>query len=440
MAGQFLLVLLAAAAGWLWEIPTSVTAQSEPAAELGESDEIEEQAASSPPRLPREPTSINKISVITFGPGDSVHQYFGHNAFVVEGTALPQPTVFNYGMFTFGPDMLPQFLRGRLRFWLGLTQLERTVAQYAAANRDVRLLELNLTPSQRHIVFARLSTDARPENRTYLYDHYQDNCSTRVRDVLDAALRGQLRGAWSTSARLTLRQQTMRYTQHDTLAQWAMMFGLNGSVDRTQSAWSNAFLPLELEALLEHTTYLNDNAERVPLVSKVTTLHRAQRPALAVGPEDHARELLAVGGLIALLWLLLGERARSNRGAARGVLVGATAIYGVVGGLLGTLLCYLSLWSDHAVTHGNANLFLLSPLTLVGGLLCLVELALGTTRRAAHWVQRAADAVWFVQCASSLALLAIKLAPLGFEQDVSYPLSLLLPINVGIALTRSRQP
>src|SRR4051794_32201511 len=66
-----------------------------------------------------EPDPI-RVSVITFGRGGAVHQYFGHNAIVVEGPGVPESSVFNYGMFSFGPDMLPQFLRGRLKFWLGV--------------------------------------------------------------------------------------------------------------------------------------------------------------------------------------------------------------------------------------------------------------------------------------------------------------------------------
>ena len=57
------------------------------------------------------------ISVVTFGRGDAVHQYFGHDAFVVGDPASAHASVINYGMFSFGPDMIPSFLRGRLRFW-----------------------------------------------------------------------------------------------------------------------------------------------------------------------------------------------------------------------------------------------------------------------------------------------------------------------------------
>jgi len=381
-----------------------------------------------------------KVSVVTFGPGDAVHQYFGHNAIVVEGARVPEPTVFNYGMFSFGPDMLPQFLTGRLKFWLGLSELERTVSQYAAANRDVRLLELNLTPTQRKVVLARLLRDSRPQNREYLYDHYFDNCSTRVRDVLDAALHGQLRRAWSTRAPFTLRQETMRHTQRDPLVEWSMMFALNGSVDRSQTLWADAFLPLQLETLLQYTTYLDENADRIPLVGSVSVLHRAQRAPLPAEPEERWPIALGIGCAIGLVFLLLGERARSMPKPFHALLILGTAIYGCVGGLLGTLVTYLAIFSDHTVTHGNANLLLLNPLTLLAGLLSASELVSSAGSKLTQLIQRSADAVWFVACASSVTLLALKLAPVGFEQDVAMTTSLLLPINVAIALARIRLP
>ena len=119
------------------------------------------------------------------------------------------------------------------------------MAGYKAANRDVRVLDLQLTAAQRAGILQKLLHDAKPENRYYLYDHYRDNCSTRVRDILDDALGGQLRRHWSKRAPFNLRQETRRYTAQDMLTQWSMMFGLNGSVDRPQTLWEDVFLPLK---------------------------------------------------------------------------------------------------------------------------------------------------------------------------------------------------
>jgi hypothetical protein len=368
------------------------------------------------------------ISVITFGRGDAVHQYFGHNAFVVARGGLARPTVFNYGMFSFGPDMIPQFLMGRLHFWVGTSDLERTAASYAAANRDVRVLELNLSAQQRRAVLARLVHDIQPEHSKYLYDHYFDNCSTKVRDVLDQALHGQLRAALSQPAKFTLREETRRYTQHDWLTEWSMMLALNGSVDKPLPRWDDAFLPLELEPLLEAASYLNDAGERVPLVSSKRTIFSAHRPAVAAQPGKRWPTTLTLGVIIGLCYVLLGALAGRGPGGWRATFIALAAAYGLLGGVLGILLFHLAFFSDHNVAHGNLNLLLLNPITFLAG---LCSLAAGAR---AAWPTRLLSQLWAALGVATLAQLALKILPLGIVQDISLPATLLAPINLGLAL------
>lgn len=380
----------------------------------------------------RPPVENVSIGVITFGRGDEVHQYFGHNAFVVSGLAS-EPTVFNYGMFSFGSGVVSQFLMGRLRFWLGTTPLEATVASYAAAQRDVRILDLNLTPPERAAVVERLLHDARPENRYYLYDHYRDNCSTRVRDVLDGALHGQLSKQWSHAARFTLREETRRYTERDPLTQWGMMVALDGSVDRPQLLWDDAFLPLELEALLQRA--LRDDprdARAVPLVTRTRTLYSAPQRPLAAAPSRRAPTCFAIGFALALMFVLLGEGARAGVRGARSALLGLSAAYGVLAGLLGVLLFHLAVFSDHQVAHKNLNLLLVNPLTLVAGVSGVVGLIAGP---AARRVTRAWAYLWALH---GLLLAALGGALLWVIQDVSQPAALLAPIHLALAVASLR--
>ncbi|MET0388971.1 MAG: DUF4105 domain-containing protein [Polyangiales bacterium] len=366
------------------------------------------------------------ISVVTFGRGDRVHQYFGHNAIVVAGAGVTRPTVFNYGMFTFGDGMVRQFLTGRLQFWVGASDLERTSAAYAAANRDVRLLELNLTPVQRRVILDKVMHDARPENRVYLYDHYFDNCSTRVRDVLDLALGGQLKRAFDKPAPFTLRDETRRYTQHDLLTEWTMMLALNGSVDRPQKQWGDAFLPLELEAMLKRMSVTDEHGELVPLVASDHTVFSARRAAVPEQPPRRWPQALALGLVIALGLGALGLAARSGRGPWRVLLLTLTALYGVLGGVLGSLLAYLAMFSDHLVAHYNVNLLLVNPLGLLGGLSALAALS------RARWAGRLLRGTWAALAVAAIALVVIKVLPLGVAQDVSLTATLLVPLQVGL--------
>lgn len=285
-------------------------------------------------------------------------------------------------------------------------------------NRDVRILELDLSPAQRLTVLKKLLHDTRPENREYLYDHYFDNCSTRVRDVIDEALHGQLRKAWSKPSRFTLRQETRRYTQHDVFTEWSMMLLLSARVDRPQQLWGDAFLPLELERMLESTQYVNDQGESVPLVASKRTLFSAKRPPVQDTPPLRWPYTLALGVLVAALFVVVGRVARA------GFLVIA-GLYGLASGVVGTLLVYLWAVSDHLVSHGNCNVLLWNPLSLLAGVSACA--ALFTAR-----AERILRLAWAAIAASSVLLSALSWFGL-IAQDSSLPATLLAPIHVGLA-------
>jgi hypothetical protein len=378
------------------------------------------------------PDTLTQLSVVTFGRGAQVHQYFGHNAFVVSGPGLASPLVVNYGMFSFGPDMIPQFLRGRLKFWVGTTELDATTATYAAAKRDVRVRDLNLEPSALQVVLEQLQHDLRPENRSYLYDHYKDNCSTRLRDALDRALGGQLRRAWARPSKYTLRAETLRYTQHDPLVAWAMMFGLSDRVDRPLHVWDEAFLPEELERLLDTTSYQDSHGARVALVSARRTLFDAHTKPLVNPPAGSWLLLLMLGTLIAVLALALAAGVQPGQlGICRICYVALTAAVGISAGLLGSLLVSLWAFSDHIVAYGNENLLLANPLSLIAG---IASLALVATGRVAGWLR----SIWGALALFSMLLLFAHVVSPAFNQDIYWSAALLVPINLGFALASQR--
>jgi hypothetical protein len=374
------------------------------------------------------PPERARLSVITFGRGDQVHQYFGHNALLVESPDLPEPSVINYGMFSFGPGMIPKFLKGRLEFWVGRTEYAQTVALYARSNRDVRVSELELSEAQRRVILQQVAHDLLPEHRVYLYDHYFDNCSTRLRDLLDRALDGTLKRSWAKRARWNLREQTQRYTRHDPWVEWLMMFGLNDRVDRPLTVWGQAFLPEEFEQLLDGVVYPDSQGVRTPLVRRKRVLFQAVRAALAAEPAQRWPFSLALGGLLAGCVVLLAERVRvSERGVYRAAFAGLIGCIGSAIGLLGTLLGCLWAFSDHVVAYHNENLWLANPLSLLAGVAGF--LSFGGSRWAERWVYR----LWCALAASSGVLLLLKLSCAAFDQTVTLSAAVLIPLNVGIA-------
>src|SRR5690606_34037655 len=101
--------------------------------------------------------------------------------------------VYNYGTFDFDtPNFYVKFARGKLNYILNVTTFDRFIRTYQIEGRWVKRQILNLTETEKQALFNFLENNALPENRDYKYDFFYDNCSTRIRDVLEYILGDKL--------------------------------------------------------------------------------------------------------------------------------------------------------------------------------------------------------------------------------------------------------
>ena len=136
------------------------------------------------------------IDLLTFGVGERIFEKFGHAAICLHYHQPEHPDVcFNYGVtdFTAGASMVWTFLRGTHKFWVEPTTLASMVQFYEWEDRDIWRQRLPIAGDDARALEARLWSDIREENRYYYYDHFLDNCATRVRDLIDQATHGALR-------------------------------------------------------------------------------------------------------------------------------------------------------------------------------------------------------------------------------------------------------
>ena len=363
--------------------------------------------------------SAPRIGVITMEPGEEFWERFGHDAIVVDDGQAP--VSYNFGFFDMGePGFVGNFVRGRMRYYLVALPLANDLASYAAAGRGVSVQWLDLEPAQARELAAALALNSLPENARYRYDYFTDNCSTRVRDALDRALGGRLRAQLSGRSRgNTWRSESVRLAWP---AKWMALgfhLGLAGAADRPLSRWEEAFIPMRLRESLR----LAKGAGGRPLVREEAVLlpHKLSLP-----PEELPRWRVpaAVLGLAAALALtLLGRRHRAALGLV------ALAFW-TLAGLLGALMLYLWLGSEHLAAHGNENLLLLSPLSLL--LLPAAWRAL-RGRPLAPWMRAV---LWTVAASAAIAGF-LKFLPFRPQQNVEWVL-LLLPVH--LALARAMDP
>ncbi|HKP77040.1 MAG TPA: DUF4105 domain-containing protein, partial [Longimicrobiaceae bacterium] len=228
-------------------------------------------ARAQPLAAPSQADTAVRIYLLTMGPGDEVWEKFGHNAIWVHDPERGSDPAYNYGMFDFRQEnFILNFARGRMLYWMEGFDAFVTLDHYRLLNRSVWAQELNLTPQQARRVRDYLEWNSQPENRFYRYDYYRDNCSTRVRDVLDRVLGGQLKAATANvSSGVTYRWHTRRLVAEGAASvpmYTVLEGGLGPAADRPISKWDEMFLPMRLRDEVHALRIRDASGNLVPLV------------------------------------------------------------------------------------------------------------------------------------------------------------------------------
>lgn len=308
-----------------------------------------------------------RIILYTYGPGDDVFERFGHVALAVADSTTGENVAFNWGMFDFNqPNFLGRFLTGDTRYWMAGYATADFNASYAGENRSIRAQELQLSPMARGAIYDYVSWNAAEENRFYRYDYYRDNCSTRIRDLLDWAVNGQLGPAWSAvGSSRTWRGETARITATDLPIYVLTNIALGRPADRTLTRWEEAFLPEHLATHLASTSVRNATGTLVPLVSHDTMLFSAGREAMPEAPPGRTPWGLAVGVMLGGTVLLLG-RVQARHSSASVALGAMSAVWFGAGGVIGTALLLAGTVTRHDPYMGsNLTLMQVHPLLLL---------------------------------------------------------------------------
>lgn len=367
------------------------------------------------------------VSVLTFGPGDHPFFKFGHNAILVEKERPRRQLVFNFGTFGFGSwTLLPEFLRGRLSYWLSVSPLERTVRHYRAENRTVDVQVLALTAAQKRELVAALEENARPENMYYRYDYYLDNCSTRVRDAIDRVLGGRLRAAAGAPAGQSFRDHTLRLTADSPHIYFALDAAMTAEIDQPITVWDEMFLPVRVQETLREVKVPDEAGGERPLVASERRLVEAPgRLPLRARPPETMPSYVGAGVALGALLFGLGRRAPHSR-ASRVALGALLAPLGLVIGILGILFALL--WAtDHRVAHGNENLLQIVPWAVL-----LVGYGIGVARARPSSIERAYRLA-LSALAASVAGGCLQALP-WFHQENGRVIALMLPLWAGMAL------
>lgn len=129
-----------------------------------------------------------QISLLTCTPGTELYSTFGHSALRVVDRNNNTDLVFNYGTFNYyDPDFYTKFIKGKLLYYVDTSSLDVFLYEYDFFKRGVTEQVINISCDEKQKFLAALLENIKIENREYHYDFNYDNCTTRLRDMLEKA-------------------------------------------------------------------------------------------------------------------------------------------------------------------------------------------------------------------------------------------------------------
>ena len=346
-----------------------------------------------------------EISLITYGPGDIYWERFGHDAIELRDSASGEEVDFNYGVFNFDEkNFFFNFARGQMHYLIDAEPTTDEQNFYAQAGRSVTRQRLALTPQQAAALRDFLLWNLRPENATYNYDYYVDNCTTRVRDALDRALGGVIKARLTQlPGGLTYRQQTVRLMSAQPWLMLILDLGLGPYADQPLNAWQESFLPEELQKNLRSVAVPDGHGGAQPLVQDETLLSPNRLDAPPATPPD-LRLPLGIAGLVFAALIVVTWR------YARLAYALLSALFLLTAGLVGLVMLVLWTLTTHHSAWANANLLLFNPLAFV-------LLRAPWQARHSAGVSGLASSVLLVQLIGLLIALGLHLLPGVVQQN-----------------------
>ena len=300
-----------------------------------------------------------RVSVLTCSPGQEVYSLYGHTAIRVQAPKDSLDEVFNYGVFDFRkPHFTWHFVLGQTDYMVEPLPWRYFIVEYERRGSSITEQELNLTPSEASCLLSALAENCRPENREYRYSFLSNNCTTKVRDMVEGVIMGSIQYPDSLPHQ-TARQILHKYTAQHPWAQEGNDLLLGAEMDTIMSERAAMFIPENMMQAFDGAYILSRNGDMRPLVRNKKVILEAKPQA--VEPEFPLSPMQAtlVFAAICLLILMLEIWTKHLFWLWDALIL-------LLQGLAGTLLTFMFLFSEHPGVGSNWQVWLFNPIYLIG--------------------------------------------------------------------------
>ena len=303
--------------------------------------------------------------LLTCGAGTETYSIYGHSALRIFIPDKHIDTVYNWGVFDFDtPNFVWKFAKGRLDYMVIGESLKGFLGSYIYEHRYVYSQRINIDASEVRILIGLINDNMKPENVKYRYDFFYDDCTTRIRDLLEKSIGEKLKYPTEERGKIpTFRDMVGKYQSPYPWYKFGVDLIMGSTADKKASFRDRMFLPIDMKEELSKTLVLR-SGKMIPLL---------QNPVILVDFESpDVKKMFLVSPpvvfTLAIILILILSTLLKNRKTIRIIDI---IIYSVFS-ILSVLMIFFNFFTDHQQMRLNLNIIWLNPFIIV----CLILLIL----------------------------------------------------------------
>jgi hypothetical protein len=306
-----------------------------------------------------------EVYLLTCGPGTATYSIYGHSALRIVFPGKGSDSVYNWGVFDFATkNFVWKFAKGRLDYNLGGDDIDRFLQSYFFEKRWVQSQKINLEPAEIIFLLQLISENLKPENRKYRYDFFYDDCSTRIRDLLEKTLGSRLIYSPDEKKNVkTFREKVGEYQRPYPWLDFGVDLIMGTPGEKKAFIRDRMFLPIDMQKGLSEAL-INRDTKMIPLLQNPETLVDFEKPVIK--QRFFTSPIFVFSLSLILITILFAINKKKTVTKAADIVIFSVFSF------LALLMIFFNFFTDHEQMKWNLNIIWLSPFII----LCLTAVIL----------------------------------------------------------------
>ena len=294
-----------------------------------------------------------QISILTVGPGIDLVDSFGHTGIRIIDKKNNLDLVFNFGIYDYNaPNFYSNFFKGRPIFSLGINRFNDFFDSYVKQNRKVYEQIIKTTKERKKIIVESLIKNSQEENKYYIYEYFEDNCSTRVADILINDIE-EIKVDLNKKTKFSYRELIYSKIGKNSIGSLGIDLCLGSKIDNKITTRQTFFLPEKLKEFLEIIEDNNPNLVETKLLYSPNDTNSYKQ-------QNILKPLwVSLFFSVIIIWLTFKDFKRKKQTKILDFLILTTLT------IIGILIGYLWIFSNHSNGAMNLNILWANPLNFL---------------------------------------------------------------------------